>query len=446
MLAMITALSLSACGTTTESTGTSSEENSDVQITTKPADTEQAAPADSTTSAVTEATEQTTTATTAPEESETPVELPVLNVEPALVMNGCMAFKCDGKNYVYNITENEMYETEYDVDDITVLKGYVAIVGYAYSDYGLNGTEAYIVNLKTGESYDEIRPFYNYNWNGAYLTVGKLEESFSGNTVSIGILNDKGEWVLPLSADYPVCKEKDISVVPSVDQNSTIISFNGYPEYNYDITHDKIIENTDVYDITDDKVILREYDEYGTTASLYYYDVSTNEQIFIGSNLLINQYGNLLYSDDYSKIYDNNYNLLNYNLSEYKIWDKDKAMKGATDDVIVFNASGKNGNAYTIVLNKDGNYVCEPIEVSGKNELNYKVYFSENKIIFISNKITDRIIDINTGEVTECDNSFEIVDYDDENNLMLVNTNGAYYLVDPEAPDVLINPFERASN
>ena len=88
---------------------TGSEDTSDVQISTDRTDTEKTDPADSTTSAVTETTEQTTTA---PEEPEVPVKLPILNVEPKLIMNGCMAFKCDGKNYVYNITDNELYETE----------------------------------------------------------------------------------------------------------------------------------------------------------------------------------------------------------------------------------------------------------------------------------------------------------------------------------------------
>lgn len=161
MLATVIALSLAACGAPAENTGAGSEDTSDVQISTERTD-EQADPAESTTApAVTETTEQTTTATTAPAEPEVPEEIPVMTVEPTLVMNGCMAFKVDGKNYVYNITENEMYETEYDVDDITVLKGCVAVVGYVESNI-FNNSNVTVINLKTNELYADVKPFLQY--------------------------------------------------------------------------------------------------------------------------------------------------------------------------------------------------------------------------------------------------------------------------------------------
>lgn len=443
MLAMITALSLSACGTTTESTGTSSEGNSDVQITTKPADTEQAAPADSTTSAVTEATEQTTTATTAPEEPETPVELPVITLEPksfdnvGCICNGNIAFKCDGKNYVYNITENEMYETEHDISTISVLKGCIAVFGDVPYYDGLS-TDNYVVNLKTGEIYDNVRSFYNYNDNSSYLTVGTLEEGFSVNTATqIGMLNSKGEWVLPLSGDYAVCKIDDIDKTSEVANNKDIISFRiNNTQYNYDIANDKLIEDIDVLTITDDKIFVNE------DWNAYEYDMQTGDKKHIDIAVNRTDHPSFRMSKDKTKVYDENYNLFECDLSEYNII-KD-IIRGGNEDVVVFNAINDKGERYTIVLNKDGSYVCEPYEHTDIKEQAYHANVSENKVILFGYK--DRIIDRNTGEITTFDSNFEIIAYDDVNDLMLVKTNGAYYLVDPEAPDVLINPFERASN
>ncbi len=371
-----------------------------------------------------------------------------------------MAFKCDGKNYVYNITDNELYETEHDVSEITVLKGCIAVFGsvsiYSFDDdYEHYDYVPYVVNLKTGEQYADVRPFYdNKNWNGSYLTVGTIEESFSGNKVSIGMLNDKGEWVLPLSADYAICKEKDIDKTQNILQNGEFIYFWANGQYNYDIANDRLIDGFVGAGVTDDKTII-----YNDSANLIYdfynYDVSTGEKTFITET------GYLAYETPTCRIYqdtdggyiilDQNYNLLEYDLSEYDLggW-RDENIKGATEDVIVFDALNEERDTYTIIMNKDGSYVCEPFKEEADAKQKFYVYFTENKIIFFPRftKFTGaaRIIDRNTGEITTIDDSYVILDFDTENNLMLVNTNGAYYLADPEAPDVLINPFERAKN
>lgn len=434
MLATVMALSLAACGAPAESTGAGSEGAGDVQISTERTD-EQADPAESaTTPAVTETTEQTTTATTAPAEPEAPVELPVLNVEPALVMNGCMAFKADGKNYVYDITENEMYETEYDVDDITVLKGCVAVVGDV-SSLGLGDSDAQVVNLKTGEQYADVRPFFSYDYTGSYLTVGKLDKSFSGNTVSIGMLNNNGEWALPLSADYTVCTKDNIENAMDVLYNKEVISFNVMGnQYNYDIANNALIENIDIISLTDDKMIICE------DWIAYDYDISTGNKTSLDIPISRGA-SHFCLSNDKTRAYDKNYNALEHDLSTYNIVKDD--IKGGNEDVIVFNADNEKKERYTIVLNKDGSYVCEPYEHTDVKEIAYHANVSDSKVILFGYK--DRIIDRNTGEVTTYDSNFEILNYDDINDLMLVNTNGAYYLVDPEAPDVLINPFERAN-
>ena len=444
MLAMMMVVSLAACGTNNENTGASPEESSDVQITTEriDTDTEQTAPTESTTtSAVTDTPEQTTSATTAPEEPVAPEEIPVLNVEPALVMNGCMAFKADGKNYVYNITENEMYETEYDVDDITVLNGCVAVIGNVLA-YEFKDIDASIINLKTGEEYTNVRPFFNTNSTSNDLVVGKIDESFSGNTLSIGVLDNKGEWVFPLSADYAICQNDDLKNAVRASYNNGIISFGvntSIYSYNYDIANDKLIENINIWNLTDDKIIIKE----NTTA--YEYDIITGEKIYIDitpSNMIAEDY---YLSKDETKIYDANFNLLEYDLSEYNI-ERSNDIKGVSEDVMVFVAKNNEGDTYTIVLNKNGEYACEPHKLNDEKEKACRVYFSDNKVIINRALFNDRIIDINTGAITEYDNTFDIINYDDTNDLMLVNTNGSYYLVDPEDPETLINPFERANN
>lgn len=444
-------MSMTACGgnAPSEAQSQTSENNSGTsavtsESSTSSADTESSAP-----EATTSATSETTT--TVPETPVVPEELPVLNVEPALVMNGSMAFKHDGKNYVYNITENELYETEYDVSEISVLKGCVAVVGDV-SFYEFNDTDAFVVNLKTGEQYADVRPFNNNDWSGSYLTVGTLEESFSGNTVSsIGILNCKGEWVLPLSSDYAACKIDDIDKTKYVYQNGEFIAFIVGSGFIYDIANDRLVDYVSILSVTDDRILIFDnYDDTKGTHELYNYDISTGEKTYICESSYPfykktpTCHASTKDLDGAYKVFDQNYNLLEHDLSGYDIPDDE--IRGANEDTIVFNSISEEGGIYTIILNKDGSYVCEPYKYDRQTEGVYNAYFSENKIILKYNKTNDRIIDRNTGEITNLDDSFEIVDYDTKNNLMLVKTNGAYYLADPEDPETFINPFERASN
>jgi len=449
---MVTTM-LSACGgnTPSETQPQTSGTDSGTSAVTSESSTSSA----NTTSSAPEATTSAATSeTTVPEEPEVPEELPTITAEPTMVynsnyiMNGCMAFKCDGKNYVYNITDNELYETEHDISEIEVLKGCIAVFGDV-SPYGFNDIDAYVVNLKTGEQYADVRPFYNSDWNGSYLTVGKLEESFSGNKLSIGMLNSKGEWVLPLSADYAVCKEKDIDKTQYAFQNSEIIDFGN--SFFYDIANDKLIDYIGIWSVTDDRIlIIDNYDDIKCTYKFYDYDISTGERTYMcESSYPFNAKTPTCHAstedlDGVRKVFNQKYNLLEHNLSGYNIPDGE--IRGANQDVIVFNAPNDEGDTYTIILNKDGSYVCEPYKYDKREDGVYNAYFSENKIILKYNKTNDRIIDRNTGEITTFDDSFEIVDYDTGNNLMLVKTNGAYYLADPEAPDTLINPFERANS
>ena len=451
MLATVMAVSLSACGTSNVSTG--SEDTGEVQVKTERTDNEKPDSDDSAASAVTDATEQTeqTTTTTAPEEPEVPVELPLMNAEPELIMNGCMAFKCDGKNYVYNITDNELYETEYDVDDITVLSGCVAIFEniwyYGLDAYAQDEYTPYVVNIKTNEKYDDLIPI-GYDEN--YITLGKLEKGFSNDVLTMGMLDNKGEWVLPLSDKYALCEIENIGKVTWTSHTNNIIALAiGSNTHLYDIKTDSVSmldEATYVWGMTKDNITLGKYNYLERSYSIYNYNADLSDETLVLENLdqqiaysdYVFDNGNYVYLiDNKVNVYDKCHNhIATYSLSDYVL----KNIKSASESVIVFTAKNKSNDLYTIILNKDGNTVCEPV----MGDIGMP-YFSENKIVFISDD-ADRIIDISTGEITEYDDSFDIVNYDDVNDLMIVKSGDAYYLADPEAPDTLINPFERAYN
>ncbi|MBO5435151.1 hypothetical protein J6A31_04945 [bacterium] len=464
LLAITMVLSLAACGTTNETTNVNnSTESKDIKITIEDPGL-QNDPVDDTESSSEVIT--TTTETTVPEEPEVPEETPVMTVEPTLVMNGCMSFKCDGKNYVYNITDNELYETEYDVNDITMLNGCVAIVGdISYTsfddDYSHEDHVPYVVNLKTHELYEDIRPFNCNVVNNENLVVGKYEEAFSGATTYMGMLNRYGEWVMPLSDEHAICKVTSIEKTSNIGQNSDMIyvfireGANGRAEYYYDIAKDKLLDlgTMSLWAITNNNVIISEYNwnnglnSYNT---LYTYDIANDEKKLLIEKVLedfrnddsIKNNSNIYMTDNVVSIYDCDHNYItDYDLDEYSFGDtiNYKNILDANENAIVFNTKNASNDLYTVILNKDGNTVCEPV----MGDIGMP-YFSENKIVFVSDD-ADRIIDINTGEITEYDSAFDIIDYDDTNDLMLVNTNGSYYLVDPEAPDTLINPFEKVN-
>ena len=134
-------------------------------------------------------------------------------------------------------------------------------------------------------------------------------------------------------------------------------------------------------------------------------------------------------------IIDSNCNALDFDLSEYSvqtIWD-------ATEDYILFTAVNPNGNYYTLITDKNGKCIVDPIEGYYRDSS----YFKGDYAILS----TKYIINCKTGEVkTYADDNLSIEAFDKDSGMLLMKSDGAYYLADPADPDTLLNPFELVQN
>jgi len=141
-----------------------------------------------------------------------------------------------------------------------------------------------------------------------------------------------------------------------------------------------------------------------------YFDIYNANEIFTIHN---RDHANNIYQ---MAIIDSNCNALDFDLSEYSvqtIWD-------ATEDYILFTAVNPNGNYYTLITYFKGDYAI----LSPKHIINCK-----------------------TGEVkTYADDKISIEAFDKDSGMLLMKSDGAYYLADPSDPNTLLNPFELAQN
>ena len=134
---------------------------------------------------------------------------PVIQGE-AYALNGLTNFS-DGVAYVCYEKDNAYY-----VAAIDTAGNYLFLAGETYnldrmvSYSGGIRVEENCVYDKTGKliaspelsGYDRL---ISGNCNG-YVVALKVEESVSGDTYYVGVLNNKGQWQQPLSADHPIVK------------------------------------------------------------------------------------------------------------------------------------------------------------------------------------------------------------------------------------------------
>lgn len=137
-----------------------------------------------------------------------------------------------------------MYELSGDITarDIDYINGKIITTGTSYNNE--------IYNIETGETYD-FKPAGNRELKLKSIPVYKVEESFDGDTLYFGIIDNNGEWVLPLSADYAVCKTDHFDIssnsVSVVGENDSYLFFKlGEAVYAYDYKNDKLLSAEDL--------------------------------------------------------------------------------------------------------------------------------------------------------------------------------------------------------
>lgn len=421
-------LSMTACGESEKSTD--SDDSSDVTTTTIAKDEE---------------VSEVTTTTTAP----VPENLPDIT-DSGEFLNGTYFFEHNDNHYAFNMSDKVLYE----YDKNTFVNGKVAftrdangidkIVNFVTGDILLKAEEGNdisitrIVNLENSDT-------KNVNW----LFVTSIQNTFADNAeYSFGIIDAvTGEWVLPVSSEYEICKcfkEEFHLAQCGVMGNLMIPSTRKEPFYN--VATDKLttweeepfsglhcaFENR----LLVSNVIHHGNDDYEFEYSIY--DDSTGTMTYLGKTsgradvFSTNNNGYYLRGDDINIVFDKELNILDYDLSEYNVTD----LYYATSEMIVFGAKGADSKAYILTLDKNGQNIVEPISGNGRQG---GVYVFNDRMIVMTTSHDNYIVDLTTGGIND---QYDICAIDPYSGLIQVDEDDNYYLVDPADPDTLINPFQ----
>lgn len=427
LIALLAALiCLSSCGAKPETAET------EAATTTKAAETTVKAETEATTTAA-ETTEATTT-TEAP-----PKELPKIK-SSTYFTDGCMTFEADGKAYALNLVDKKLYEYDSKNVDVATVAHNIALTN-----------KGKIYNFATGEEYEGEYLITNI-YLSEYNPVFKVDEGFDGNVNYFGVIDWNGEWVLPLTSESEICKN-DLKK-GSYNCSDFFFYDNYFPNVVFDFKNNRTYNSKDygywsTSDIHGKNTLFNNGDDYGYY-DLAKYNTNTGEITEIFKNAGYCEYTYkmrswfshgtaFVNSNSGAIILDNDFNVLNFNLSEYKI----TKVLDATEDYVLFASENTNGDYYAVILKKDGSRVIEPI----KCNKNYSTaYISGDYVVMLNLDSKDYVIDCKSGETKtyEDDKAYNIENFDTESGLMLVESDGAYYLADPSDPDTLINPFEFA--
>lgn len=357
ILASAVILSMTGCGGAQPTEIPSSQPSQNSEIT-----------ASTTTSATTKKQEQTTTATTttttakttttAPEEVSKPVKTLNVNHDSYGIYNGTWSFNIihgeEYELYYYDIVNNKLIKNE------SAGRNPANLIGdFVYApDY------VYIFDPKTGNSVLDGCKQKDFNAKTELILVSKLDEGFSGNTFSLGVMNSKFEWVYPLTEI--TVDGMSVNNLDSTDYRLIGDYAVGSHGFAYSFKKNEIIEIPKIGDwqgenSTGDKVAF----EYNS--KLYVFDSNTEKTIQIGSSAYVVDDGIAVYDYESKKwrvLNWNDYKDMGFDLSEYEAY----GIYAATEDYIAFRAKNPDGDDYTIIMKKDGSLVVDPIKGKSKSD------------------------------------------------------------------------------
>lgn len=384
------------------------------------------------------------TTTTAPEEASEYAGLSMSN--PISFDNGSLYFEASNDTkYLYQVAENKIYEIN---DDWTQRNSKLFKTGdmiWVWHWEAGQMIRECVVNAATNEvmykytnEYKDVLIIHHINPETGRMLATKVETGFSGNTISIGVMNNKGEWEYPLT-EFSIdgVKTDELSRYTYTLMGDYALLSGRSMSYIYSFKDNKLseIEGFDYDNIRNywkndfDKVItkygdVRIIDSTGESKQIY---SSSADGYFIGDAIVIaenNKY-TVLSADDYKD--------RGFDLSEYNVM----GIHDVEENVIAFYVKNPDGDAYTIIMNKDGSFVTEPFKY-GKDP--YDVDLCGDYAIIRSTKT---LLNCKTGESKTIGNVGLV---DDKTEMITVEADGEWYFIDLSDPDKLLNPFELVQN
>ena len=457
-------LSLTACGADTETPDTTEG----AEATTTAAVEEDTAEATTTTAPE---TEETTTTTEAP-----PVEAAKITTFSGL-KNGYMAFSADNdKSYLYNIKDKTF--TEIDSEYCTFQYGDGGLYAYATcitDSVAMIVTNPYenqcigaVIDLSNGEIILEMNEDSDVYYAGQYNNITgdmlfiQKEESFEGNTIKFAVMNSKGEWLNDFSDSEVFYVGKDYWHGRPFDGNLLMYKEDGNGGFSYYIyslenkTHTPVNLPSGYWTFYSyglgDKLLLEPYSN--NVPDYYYYDFW---YLLDGQGEITPLEYNVLGLSDYGiltkekKILDTETLEVIYDFSEYGERDywfledyRGNVAIASPEERYAVELENPNGDRYIGIFDKSGNELVKPFKVEFSF---WDSFFSGDYFVAYESFEGNAIANCATGEVKTYENTkdelgYYIKAFDEESGLMVVESDGYYYLVDPADPETLINPFE----
>ncbi len=312
------------------------------------------------------------------------------------------------------------------------------------------------------------------SWIEGRILVLEVVETFEGNTYAMGVMTETGEWLYPLSTDYPWL---DSSM--SRDQVGTMFAYYRYlgdgiyeiGDYYFDMKNNHILQRLDYdkYAIPiDEGKIKGKYADNGWLCcakledeSMVSFNIATGEFVELcegyetawnaGYDVGYQVYGNGLFI----RTQDNNVQVKNfagdiiaeYDMTPYKGWN----IEGLTEERRFIICNNGSGTKYACLINSNGSMEFEPQKlediVSGRD---FDVHLDDNKLMLVNNGHRIFIYNIASKEMITKDIPYTIRGYLDESNTLFVEAEHpeygkGYYLADINDLDTLVNPFEMNS-
>ncbi len=404
--------------------------------------------AEQTTTQTTLSTTKTTKVTTAkPIVSEEP-EVPIIN--GIQYENGFLILNSNKFDYLYDISNNQL-ETIRSKKRRDEWSGMM----FRYDDT--------IYEAKSGKVIftGDIRYFDN-----GYAIVMEVEEAFSGNTYSLGVLNSYGEWLMPITDITQAAINAGISpeqLVQYANDQRCVTKYSMIDDYG--IAFSMFSDQKYVYSIANNRIT-----KYGNFFSLEsiidstennLYTFSHSNDVYYNYNLITGDVKRITEMYGWGESIDNdNAHLIETAENIFTLYDEYFKLVTTFDltafdyvrimdfnmNSVCFVCENTNEDDYFSIMNSNGELAFEPVRWEYRN-----IYLAENYCYIASkdaNKI-DYFLNTKTGEIKSISEAlFYDVECIDEKTGMLVvkdNKSKQYYLVDPSHPRELISFFEEKS-